>query len=60
MVNHPNRSRKGKYEVFSAALGKFTATNNAKSERAASRDYRTFDTRAEAQAWADKMNAAQS
>lgn len=44
------------YQVFRTCLGKFTATNNANSETCARRDYRVFDTRTEAQAWADMKN----
>lgn len=45
-----------KYYVRSAALGKFTVTTNPNSDRASSRDYRTFDTREEAEAWAAEKN----
>ena len=47
-----------KYHVRSAALGKFTATTNPDSPRATSRDYKTFDTREEAEAWAKEQNDA--
>jgi hypothetical protein len=47
-----------KYHVHACALGKFTATTNPKSPRAIRRDYRTFDTREEAEAWATEQNNA--
>lgn len=45
-----------KYHVRPCALGKFTATTKPNSDRASSRDYRTFDTREEANAWAAEQN----
>jgi hypothetical protein len=47
---------KPKYHVLACALGKFTATTKPNAVHCSHRDYRTFDTRAEAEAWAAEQN----
>ena len=49
-----------KYHVRACALGKFTATTKPDAVQCSSRDYRTFDTREEAEAWAKQQNEARS
>jgi hypothetical protein len=45
-----------RYHVLES-LGKFTATTNPHATNIRNRNYRTFDTREEAEEWATEMNA---
>lgn len=48
-----------KYHVRACALGKFTATTKPNAVHCSHRNYRTFDTREEAEAWAKQQNRRQ-
>jgi len=50
------KKKQKKYHVFQCALGAYTATTNPNAVQCSSRDYRTFATRDEAEAWAKEQN----